>query len=650
ILQSNEENPIHTIKKKVNLGNQKIPFPTSLSQGNYTARIWLKQKPDQSLSFSFQVLPEENKVSVTEHTLSLPSSPSDISTIRRLLENPLAVINQPFGKKQPIYATLECQDTIGSFWAASQCVEILSLTHPTLAYVGGWRLEDGAYIQGYLEKKHLTMFSSQSEYSIVIDKVDQTLYVYHQDTLLYQMPISSGFMTKDALNKETAAGIYFITEKKLQEKKGATYYDYLLSFTPHAAICQVPYTLSQKKADYTSSITSLGKKSSDGNILVDYRGADTNAYWLWKNIPIYSPILILDDEDQRLQQIRNLYPTNSEKYLFPNMRVQTASLGDLSENQLAPFTTINLSFAGDCVLGGEEKSRKDPLSFDNVVAEKGYTWPFSGVSSLLLNDDMTVVNLEVVLKDDNANMLPNKLHNFRGSTDYVNILTLAGIEQVNVANNHFIDYGNKGRESTIIALESADIAYSGYEHLYISNINGHKIGFGGIRETIYQQNPSLMEQDIVTLKQQGCEAIIYSCHFGKEYQPFHTDLQQKMARKAIDLGADIVIGHHAHVVQGIEGYHGGIIFYGLGNFVFGGNLQLTEFDACMIQTKLLFQDTSYYGTQITLYPVLTSGAIPENDFRPILAQGEDKKRILDKIQADSVFPIEEKMFFPSNIP
>jgi poly-gamma-glutamate synthesis protein (capsule biosynthesis protein) len=129
--------------------------------------------------------------------------------------------------------------------------------------------------------------------------------------------------------------------------------------------------------------------------------------------------------------------------------------------------------------------------------------------------------------------------------------------------------------------------------------------------------------------------VVYAIHAGEEYSLRHNALQAEMAHAAIEAGANLIIGHHPHVPQGIEVYGGGLIFYSLGNFVFGGNLALSTFDSLAAQITLQFKKGVLLQTQVQLIPVLTSGASPENDFRPIPALGEDKLRILETVNRDS---------------
>ncbi|HHX20670.1 MAG TPA: hypothetical protein GX722_02655, partial [Clostridiales bacterium] len=207
-----------------------------------------------------------------------------------------------------------------------------------------------------------------------------------------------------------------------------------------------------------------------------------------------------------------------------------------------------------------------------------------------------------------------------------------------------------GRRTTKEALDSVGVAYAGYGDVYVWQRDGIRIGFGGIRETTWRQNKQQVVDDIQRLKAQGCDLIIYSCHFGKEYAPNRNQLQERIAHMAIDEGADIVIGHHPHVVQGVEHYNGGVIFYSLGNLVFGGNLDLTEFDGCLVQTTFTFVDNTCTAAEFELIPVLTSGAAPANDFRPVPAQGEDKLRIISRMQQDSVLPLNQGVLVFNRLP
>lgn len=298
-------------------------------------------------------------------------------------------------------------------------------------------------------------------------------------------------------------------------------------------------------------------------------------------------------------------------------------------------TQIVITAGGDCVLGSEESTRSSPFSFDSMIERTGYDWPFSRLKDLFQTDDVTYVNLECVLKNSSADKASGRMYNFRGPSEYTEILAQGGVDLVNIANNHYIDYGAKGKRATRDALTAAGIPYSGYGFTYIYEKDGIKIGFGGIRETIYLQNPAQVDKDIAVLKNAGCDAIVYACHFGKEYSRVHSELQTEIAHRAVDAGADIVIGHHPHVVQGVEIYKNCPIFYSLGNLVFGGNLTLSEFDAALARLTLDFSEGKYMGVRVRVVPILDTGSAPANDFRPVVALDTDAERILKKMQDDS---------------
>ena len=314
----------------------------------------------------------------------------------------------------------------------------------------------------------------------------------------------------------------------------------------------------------------------------------------------------------------------------------------------AADTEITLTLGGDCVLGTREEWVGTPGNFEECVDEKGMDWCFSGIRDVFTQDDLTLVNLECVLQDDNTGHNYKKQHTFRGRTAYARMLKDASVEAVNVANNHYIDYNRSGKTSTKAALDAVGITYCGDRNLYVFEHDGIKIGFGGCRETVfYEENKAYVYRDIQSLLEMDCDVVVYSCHWGKEYSPEHNKRQESMAQYAVNSGADIVVGTHPHVVQGIENRDGCVVLYSLGNLVFGGTHELETFDALLVQATLRFDDDrQYLGVEITPIPVLTSGSVPANDFRPVPAAGQDAERILALVQADSELPITQSMWFP----
>ena len=654
----NSQTPVHSLStKSLKAGahqlfwNGSTAEGTYLAQGQYTAQVYLSSAPEQVISFSFEIAQALPALSLEENNPLLPPAFEE-EALQAFFKNPITVLSSS-NKEQKIFENSEKGSTsIGTLYTNVQGVKVLSLNHKAMAYIGAYRIEDGAYVTGYVPKNLLQALPCTSDYGLVVDKALQQISVYYKGSLVDTLPVSTGLMEKNHLDYETPGGSFLISHKQLEIKNKKTVSEYHLTIADGFSISQIPYAPVKGKANFEAAATTLGQKATTGGIALPFEpspASNLNAFWLWQHIPLGTKVVVLNDESSRIERIKELYPKNYEKFIYtPTVLVSQTPLS-LSEEDLNQYQRTLLTFAGDCVLGGEEHTRKDPRSFDNLIAEKGFTWPFSGLVDLFSKDDMTIVNLEVVLQDHTKGKQNNKIHIFRGDPSYANMLTLGSVEQVNIANNHYIDFGSSGKKSTQEALQAAGIPYSGFESLHIFKHNGHLIGFGGIRETVYKQDKTIMEKDITRLKEAGCDVIIYACHFGKEYDRSHNELQTTIARRAIDLGANIVIGHHTHVVQGIEGYNGGVIFYGLGNFVFGGNLDLTEFDALVAQTELLFKDGAYQGVQVMLHPVLTTGTMPANDYRPILATAEDWSRILQKVQDDTPFPLQSTMFFPAEI-
>ncbi len=553
--------------------------------------------------------------------------------------------------------------------------------------VGAYASEDGSYITGYIPAERLKMQVPNPQYGILIDKNTQQMLVYQADEtapggarLIGRLSVSTGLMARNKLFRETRAGAFF-TQKHVPGFSSEGYrYDYAIRIDGGNLIHEMGCKKSGGVRDYSGQLPDLGSKASHGCVRVQAAESaeGLNALWLWQNLPRGTKVLVLDDPQARRDRLAELGHRDPDIALArPDLpallslsaeapaaiapaAAETAQAAEeaaalpepapepLPEPEQAPEgqTRFVMTFSGDSVLGSEEKSRKKPESFYGYIEREGYAWPFSGVQEILAADDLSVINLEGVLKDDTRGKQEKRLHWFRGPVEFAAILPAGSIELAGLANNHAKDYGRAGYDSTKKALEGVGVPYFGYGDIYIHEHQGLKIGFGGIRETIWRQKPELPSQEISALRAAGCDYIVYTIHGGKEYDRHRNALQEKMARAIIDAGADLIIGMHPHVVQGIEQYKQGLIVYSLGNFSFGGNLELTEFDGLMAQVILDFEGKTLRSTTLRLIPVLTTGIKPANDFRPIPAQGEDKARILGLIQDDSgELKIEEVMRF-----
>ena len=297
-------------------------------------------------------------------------------------------------------------------------------------------------------------------------------------------------------------------------------------------------------------------------------------------------------------------------------------------------TQLTLTFVGDCTLGGEERLMGKDYSFAQVAQREGYAYFLSEVAPLFNQDDATVANFEGVLKAD-AKGKANKTYCFRGLPAYAQILPLGSVEIVNLSNNHAADYGTAGLKSTKAALLEQGVGTFDATQAYWLRKDGVSIAFCGFWRTGYYKNRDAYRQTIRDLRAQGADAVVCILHFGQEYSPTHSADQEEMAHTMIDAGADLVVGHHPHVVQGVETYGNRTILYSLGNFVFGGNTSVRANDCLVARVTLTFDAAGAYGSQqLRLYPAHISGDATQNTYQPRLVQGDAAQAVFALVDAD----------------
>ena len=217
-----------------------------------------------------------------------------------------------------------------------------------------------------------------------------------------------------------------------------------------------------------------------------------------------------------------------------------------AQQELTWPRTFTITLAGDTTLGSTDDLRKRSDCFENVAEEKGYGWFFSGLEPLFATDDMTLVNFEGTLTEETKKK--DKKFNFKGPAEYTDILTLGSVEAVTVANNHTLDYGETGRDDTIMNLENAGITVSGNGQLGIFEKDGVKVGMTGYCFP-YSGGKKDISKDVRALRDAGCQIVIASFHWGSEYREDFTGEQRTIGRAAIKAGADFVVGHHPHIVH-----------------------------------------------------------------------------------------------------
>ena len=314
-------------------------------------------------------------------------------------------------------------------------------------------------------------------------------------------------------------------------------------------------------------------------------------------------------------------------------------------------TRVRLTFVGDVTLGSEERLWEEKTSFVRFAQEEGYGYFLQNVRPLFEADDLTVVNLEGVLSDSSEGENTGKTYRFRGPTAFAEILSCSSVEMANLANNHTMDYGERGYEDTREALDAAGVAHFGYREAALWEKDGVKLAFLGMSYTdASRAEAAWMAREIARLKEEeGVCAVIFTYHGGQEYGEGRTKRQEEIAHLAVDAGADLVIMHHAHVVQGMSVFSGRSVLYSLGNFCFGGNRRVRAAESLIAVAELTFSDDGeYLGQQIDLYPANISGTQPASNYQPLLVEGKAAARVMRRVQADTRFtlnPYDEELGF-----
>lgn len=281
---------------------------------------------------------------------------------------------------------------------------------------------------------------------------------------------------------------------------------------------------------------------------------------------------------------------------------------------------LTMSFTGDFTIG-ENVQHSGTSIFDKELKKQDgdICFPFRNVKDILLADDMTMVNFEGTLTTAGRN--PDKLNNdylFRADPSFVDMLPAGGVDTVSLENNHVLDMGQDGLQETKGTLLSAGIPYASEDDPAVFYVKGVKIGslayqtFGGRHDELLQKVP----EDIQALRDEGCEIVIVSYHWGNELDYYPNDNQVRLGRGTIDAGADLVIGHHSHRINPIEYYNGKYICYSLGNFCFAGNNKPSDMASFIFQIRMRVKDGAASGEAIKIIPIRISSRTDYNDFAP----------------------------------
>lgn len=309
---------------------------------------------------------------------------------------------------------------------------------------------------------------------------------------------------------------------------------------------------------------------------------------------------------------------------------------DSSNATVSSPVSLTLSVVGDCTLGTDETFDYD-TSLNAYYENYGADYFLQNVKDIFSTDDLTIANFEGTLTDSDER--EDKTFAFKAPASYASILTGGSVEAVNTANNHSHDYGDQSFDDTLAALDDAGIVHFGYDETAVMDVKGIKVGLVGIYELYdHLEREQQLKDNIAKVKADGAQLIVVIFHWGNETETVPDSSQTTLGRIAIDEGADLVCGHHPHVLQGIETYKGRNIVYSLGNFCFGGNSSPSDMDTMIYQQTFTIDADEVKKDNVTnIIPCSISSAAYDgyNNYQPTPAEGDEATRILGKINERS---------------
>ncbi|WP_370792791.1 CapA family protein [Blautia sp.] len=309
---------------------------------------------------------------------------------------------------------------------------------------------------------------------------------------------------------------------------------------------------------------------------------------------------------------------------------------DSSNAAVSSPVSLTLSVVGDCTLGTDETFDYD-TSLNAYYENYGADYFLQNVKDIFSTDDLTIANFEGTFTDSDER--EDKTFAFKAPASYASILTGGSVEAVNTANNHSHDYGDQSFNDTLAALDDAGIVHFGYDETAVMDVKGIKVGLVGIYELYdHLEREQQLKDNIAKVKADGAQLIVVIFHWGNETETVPDSSQTTLGRIAIDEGADLVCGHHPHVLQGIETYKGRNIVYSLGNFCFGGNSSPSDMDTMIYQQTFTIDADGVKKDNVTnIIPCSISSAAYDgyNNYQPTPAEGDEATRILGKINERS---------------
>lgn len=318
-----------------------------------------------------------------------------------------------------------------------------------------------------------------------------------------------------------------------------------------------------------------------------------------------------------------------------------------SEQSRANQPAVKLFAVGDIMLGDS------PYCFGHgvgsAIGTHGPLYPFEQVSEFLREGDLVFGNLEVVISRHDRKVDPFPRLEYRAMPEAVKGLANCGFDLFNVATNHTMEHGQSALEETLDLLAEnkmrcvgADVLPKKIKRYCFLEKNGIRFCFLGynFRPPQYfldepswpEPNLTLIKNDLMGLKSQA-DYFVVSLHWGDEFITYPSPEQVEIGHALIDAGANIILGHHPHIIQGVENYNGGVIAYSMGNFVF--DMWQDRLRKSMILECTFRKDTDI---EFDIVPVYIN-----KNHQPEILTGPDGEQLRDELSGLSQqIPLTEK--------
>ncbi len=348
-------------------------------------------------------------------------------------------------------------------------------------------------------------------------------------------------------------------------------------------------------------------------------------------------LLVLVNQKGEQEEPKETETEETEEIPFvPEVPVETET-----EEPLPPETDteeekpVTLVFTGDILLEGTTLAAYQNGGLNGILSPE--------LADIFQNADILMVNEEFPF-GTTGEKAPDKQYTFRTDPQYVTAFQEMGADVIGLANNHVLDFGQSALMETFETLDRAGLKYAGAgadlsraKELQVFEINGKRFGFLAASRVWPEASwaatdahpgvfgtydPAMLLSAIRSAKEEaGCDYVTVFVHWGIERNQLPEDYQRNLAAQYADAGADLVIGMHPHVLQGMEVINGTPVFYSLGNFIFGGR----SYDTAVVQARINPDGT----TEFTVIPCMASGGCTRK------AEGEDAMRIYNTLNSIS---------------